>query len=134
DYASPGVARSGFGKGIFGWVLFIGLAIMLFVLLRQQQVSAQDLSLSEFKEMLMAGKIAVVQVQSDQLSGDFNSAGAPARFRVQLPQGMGTSWNFVEWVLDNRGTAEVRCDNGQNLLRQVILPFVPWLLVFGFVW
>lgn len=138
DYAWPGTPRPErrLGRGIFGWVLFIGLAIMLFLLLRQQRTNTQDISLSEFKDSLVAGKVRTVTVESDQIVGEFNVANpnASARFQVQLPQSMGASWGFIQWLLDNRGMAEIRCSNSQNLLLQVILPFIPWLLIFGFVW
>src|SRR5437763_12765561 len=100
DYASPMTTKYGrrFGRGIFGWVLFIGLAIMLFLLLRQQQTNTQDISLSEFKDSLLNGKVRMVVVENDQIVGEFNAANpnAPARFRVQLSQGMGASWGFIE--------------------------------------
>src|SRR5438045_9636624 len=100
DYASPMTTKYGrrFGRGIFGWVLFIGLAIMLFLLLRQQRTSTQDISLSEFKDSLVAGKVRTVQVESDEIVGQFNTADPNSdRFRVQLPEGMGASWSFLQW-------------------------------------
>jgi ATP-dependent Zn protease len=47
---------------------------------------------------------------------------------------MGASWGFIQWLLDNRGMAEIGCSSSQNLVLQVILPFIPWLLIFGFIW
>jgi ATP-dependent Zn protease len=138
DYASPVTTRSGlrFGRGIFGWVLFIGLSIMLFLLLRQQQTNTTDISLSEFKDALVNGKVRTIVVESDQIVGDFNTANpnAASRFRVAIPQNMGANWSFLQWLLDNRAMAEIRCSNSQNLLLQVLLPFTPWFLIFGFVW
>src|SRR5690349_103701 len=104
DYAWPGTPKpERRGRSIFGWVLFIGLAIMLFLLLRQQQVSTNDISLSEFKDDLVNGKVRRVIVESDQIDGDFNTANpnTGSRFRVQIPQNMGADWGFLQWLLDN---------------------------------
>src|SRR5689334_19401274 len=36
-----------FGRGIFGWALFIGLVIMLFVVLKREQGNAYDLPVGQ---------------------------------------------------------------------------------------
>src|SRR5581483_4263807 len=131
----PGPGGMKFGRGVFGWVLFIGLAIMLFVLLRQQQVNTADVSWSDLKEMMAAGKVRTITIESDQLLGEYNSAapGTPTKFRTPLQPTMVDS-NLLEKLTDNRGTAEIKISNSQNIVLQVILPFIPWLLIFGFVW
>jgi ATP-dependent Zn protease len=124
-------------RKMLGWVLFIGLAIVLFLMLRQTRPSTSEVSLSDFRNLLDADKVKLVIVEQDELQGELNSpttGGATTRFRVPLTQGMGQSWAFVEWLLEHRGHTEVRCSNEQSLLLQLVLPFVPWLLIFGFVW
>ena len=41
-----------FGRGLFGWVLFIGLAIMLFMLLSKQGSHVKPIPLSEFMNVV----------------------------------------------------------------------------------
>ena len=62
-----------FGRGVFGWVLFIGLAIMLFVLLKNQQGSTQEVSWSDFVAQHDAGNVKTVTIESDQLVGEYNT-------------------------------------------------------------
>ena len=45
-----------FGRGLFGWVLFIGLAVMLFIVLQSNKKSAQDISMSELEVLANNGK------------------------------------------------------------------------------
>ena len=45
-----------------------------------------------------------------------------------------SNWDFTAWLLDHRGTADVKVDNNQNLLINMLLPMIPWLLIFGFIW
>ena len=129
-----------FGRGVFGWVLFIGLAIMLFVLLKNQQGSTQEVSWSDLVAQRDAGNIKTVTIESDQLVGEYNTPQPGTniiKFRTPLQQNM-VDFNFVQWLStgkDNtRSAAEVKISNSQNLLLQLILPFIPWLLIFGFIW
>jgi cell division protease FtsH len=127
-----------FGRGIFGWVLFIGLAIMLFVLLKNQQVGTMDMSWSDLKEKLANSSIKSLKIESDQISGEFNTPQASGgmtytKFATPVQQNM-VDFNMLQWVTDHRGIADVKISNSQNLILQVVLPFVPWLLIFGFVW
>src|SRR5215210_3878091 len=53
--ARPGGPANGglkFGRGLFGWILFICLAIMLFMLLSQNRGGAKNLPWSEFLTVL----------------------------------------------------------------------------------
>jgi ATP-dependent Zn protease len=48
---------------------------------------------------------------------------------------MGSNWDFVRWLLENsRGTATVEIRNANNVLVNILLPLIPWLLIFGFIW
>jgi cell division protease FtsH len=37
-------------------------------------------------------------------------------------------------ILDKRGNAQVSFRNNQNLLLNILVPLIPWLLIFGFIW
>ena len=111
---------------------------MLFVLLRQQSGPAYDLSLSEFATEYGNYNVKSVLVEGDEIHGEFITAPKHSngllRFRTILPQGTGGQWEFMRWLLDHRRNPVVRASNNQNLLYQFVLPLVPWLLIFGFVW
>src|SRR5579862_7713237 len=119
-FAGPGGLK--FGRGVFGWVLFIGLAIMLFVLLRQQQSNTQEFSWSEVRENLQAGKIRTITIGTDELTGELNTSTAPnvpAKFHTPLQPNMIDS-NLLQWLTDNRGTTEIKVSNNQNLIIQML--------------
>jgi ATP-dependent Zn protease len=137
-FATPAPPPRSFGKGIVGWVMFIGLIVLLFVVLRREQGPAYHLPLSEFSRELNSGNVRTVSIESDELIGDFvnpppyvNGAG---HFRTTLPANMASDWNFVHWMLDNRGNAVVKVNNNNSLLLQFVVPLIPWLLIFLFVW
>src|SRR3954453_21391650 len=58
-------------RGLFGWLLFIGLIVILYVLLRRDQGPTYELPLSEFMTQLKAGNLRNVAIEADGLSGDF---------------------------------------------------------------
>ena len=143
DYATPGVAPPNrFFRSVFGWVLFIGLAVMLFVLIQGKKRQSAQISFSEFDTLLRAGAIAEIIVEGDEVHGvlpagakPFTAASGPTlEFRSSLPQGMSGTWGFMQHLLDNRGGATVSVENNQNILMQVLVPLIPWLLIFLFIW
>jgi len=126
-------------KGLFGWVLFIALAVMLFMLMNKQKSNHARIPLSEFNRLLKYERVARVTVGKDELYGEFKrpetiNGQQIAKFRVDLPQGMSETWSFNQWLLDNAGDAMVDVDNQQSMLMQFVLPLVPWLLIFAFIW
>lgn len=139
DYASPGTVppSKGFGRGIFGWVLFIGLAVMLFFVLDSKHKNYSDISLSEFYSQVNLNNVSVAIIDNETVRGKFvkpvntSSQVGIVAYRIDLPQGTAQSWAFMQWLLPH---AEVRVENNQNVLVNLLLPLVPWLLIFGFIW
>jgi cell division protease FtsH len=142
DYPSPirpGISRP--GRQWIGWMIFGGLAIILVFLLRANNSTVPYMPLSTFTKQLKSGNVREVSVQSDQIYvtlrgpiGGVGNAALSQNFRVQLAADMGNNWSFAQWLLDNANGAEVRLENNQNLVLNLLLPLVPWILIFGFIW
>src|ERR1700722_9042961 len=62
------------GRGLFGWVLFIGLAIMLFMLLQQNKHNYQTIQMSEFENYLSSNEVKSITIDGDEVSGEFVKA------------------------------------------------------------
>jgi ATP-dependent Zn protease len=128
------------GRGLFGWVLFILLAVMLFAMFQNKNRSMPMISLSQFDLLLRSSSIKSMVVGSDEVTGELTSATALPNgqnittFRAVLPAGSNGSGNFIQYILENRGKADVSVDNNQNLLISVLVPVVPWILIFAFIW
>ena len=79
-----------------------------------------------------------MRLDADEITGEFSNAPATSngnlKFRTVLPQGVSSDFQFLNWLTQNRGIAKITATNNQNLFIQVILPFIPWLLIFGFIW
>jgi ATP-dependent Zn protease len=121
---------------------------MLFMLLSQRRNAADvsSIPLSEFTERLETGQVASVTVESNELYGEFFDAPTPKgadpatvhnarRFRVALPNCLGDTWGFTEWLLAHRHDATLTARNdANNYVLNILLPIIPWLLIFGFIW
>ena len=130
------------GRGVFGWVLFIGLAIMLFVLVQQQRNVRDEVPLSEFwNEFTEKKNVKNLKVETDELTGELikprpnSTAGETALFRTEIPAGFSSDWKFASDLLsNNRGGAEVKFVNNQNIWINLLLPLIPWLLIFAIIY
>jgi len=139
----PNPAGNGmkFGRGLLGWVLFIALAVMLFVLLNQGNRNQPMIAYSEFESRLEADKVAKAEIEGDKLVGEFIGPGevidgnptAVTKFYTELPAGSVAS-GMYDRILDKRKNAKVTFRNNQNLLLNILVPLIPWLLIFGFIW
>ena len=128
------------GRGWIGWVLFIALAVALFLSLQANRPDRPGFTLSRFATELEAGNVSEVEVGQDSLRGKFNkpiptrNGGTTTTFGVELGTGTGHTWGFVSWLLAIRNGADVRMVNDQNLLAAILIPLIPWLLIFAFIW
>jgi cell division protease FtsH len=131
-----------FGKGLFGWVLFISLAVMLFMLLNKQETRYTPISLGEFTRHLDNDRVRFVDIGNDQLYGEFMSPQAAGdrnvpvlEFRVPIPEGATKDWAFTQWLLNNRRGAGLGVRNdGSKVFKDILVPLIPWVLIFGFIW
>ena len=109
--------------------------------LLQMKGKAPLIHLGEFTTLLKDNKVQTVTIDGDELEGTLvakeHVAGVPEPvldFRCMIGPNATSNWDFTKWLLDNRGDADVTVDNNQNLLINMLLPLIPWVLIFGFIW
>jgi cell division protease FtsH len=137
----PGGSAGGlkFGRGVFGWLLFIGLAVMLFMLLSNQSQNYREVSLSDLATELEKGNVKELYIDGPEATGKFNQAfpaesGPPiTNFKATVTSGTAAD-DFIMYALQKRGAAKVTVKDSNSLLVNFLLPFIPWLLIFGFIW
>ncbi len=131
-----------FGRGLFGWVLFIVLAVMLIMLLNQSAGRTTEVYLSDFMTALKAKDVQTCTVDGDEIKGSMkgnvtvpygaNGQVIPTngQFRVTLPTGVSQTWELSKFILDNApaGT-QVKATTSTNVLVNFFLPFIPWLIL-----
>ena len=139
EYGIAPPRRRFIGGRLFAWVLFIALAVVLFMLLQKGSTQYASIPLSVFQEKLKEDKVRSLTIEGSRICGDFVLAQtlppgvAVLKFQTQVPP-EAVSWQFTQWILDHRGNATVTVENNQHLLVNIIVPLIPWLLIFGFLW
>ena len=132
-----------FGRGVFGWFLFIGLAVMLFMLVQKQTKSYTAINLDQFYTELDNGKIKEMTMEGDQIHGQFiQKVSIPDgreidSFKTELPTGVSADYQFTKDLVERaraHGQPAIKVENSQNVLINIIVPLIPWLLIFGFIW
>src|SRR5215203_2251952 len=87
---APGVR---FGRGIFGWVLFILLAVMLFVLVQGKNRQTEKLDWGDFSRLLNNGQVRELTIEGDEITGELRDQFATTdgrkvtRFRTPIITG-----------------------------------------------
>ncbi len=129
-----------FSRGIFGWFLFGALCIVLFLLLNNRGGSYSTLSLGDVWTQLQQSNVKSVTIEGDTVKGELKApaqfpgiTGEVKRFRAELPQGS-SSGPFLVELLNKRNGADIIAENTQNILVTILVPLIPWLLIFGFIW
>src|SRR4051812_35770213 len=80
-----------FGRGLFGWFLFIGLAVMLVIVLQKGNKGAQDVTMSELEQQADAGNVIEFVVDGETIRGRFkqpiqvNNLNNVSSYRTEVP-------------------------------------------------
>ncbi len=133
-----------FGRGLFGWMLFVGLAIMFFMLMRQTHSNVQTVGYSDFESKLIAGQVVDIEINGNEATGHFttpiavNNPTNSLQFRVLLTTEQMISPEMTTYLLnlrrDKAPTTKLEFKENNNLIINLLLPLIPWLLIFGFIW
>ena len=147
DKPGPKRNRSGmgnggmrFGRGLLGWLLFVAVAALLFVWLKQQSPGSTTIPLNVFWQQVEHTNIEKMVIDGDEVQGKFArealvNGQRVLNFKTNLPGGTAQSWQFTKDLLDKTSmTTDIRAEPTNNILVNFILPFIPWLLILGFIW
>ena len=138
----PGLSNGGmkFGRGLMGWLLFVALAALLFVWLKQQNPGAVTIPLNSFMQQVESAKIEKLVIDGNEVTGKLKSeelinGQKVTNFRTYLPDGTAQNWQFTDTIIQKTGkTTEIRAEPTNNILINFVLPFIPWLLILAFIW
>ncbi|MEO6434361.1 MAG: AAA family ATPase, partial [Tepidisphaeraceae bacterium] len=114
---------------------------MLFMLLQKGTTQYAQIALSEFWCRLEQDQVKELTIEGDKILGEFRqpypageSGANVQKFQTALPAGASNAWEMTRDVLVKRGNAKVTVENSPNLLLNILVPLIPWLLIFGFIW
>ncbi len=136
----PGKTPPRMNRGAFGWLVILGLGLMLLFMVYQRNASAgKQISITEFESYLRDGQVKTIEIRSDDLIvAELRSPPVNSKVnRVQVRWGA-VGQQQMEWqqyvqklsprpvvIWDKRST---------SLLLTFLLPMIPWLIFFGVIW
>jgi len=129
-------------RGMFGWMLFLGMAVMLLVLLNQSIARPKIVSLDQLQVYLQQNQVETIIIRGEVIVGVLRQdapvkPGQSRKFQVEVRPGLLDDWQFLKDVgiveAWSRGVT-VRFDAARSLFYEVLVNMLPWLLVFGFLW
>jgi cell division protease FtsH len=127
-----------FSRGIFGWMLFIALAMLLVWLLNVKSKPSQRIPLNEFWTRLPAVKEMVID--GDEIDGEFDkpqqigTLGLVSNFTTPLSPGITSSWEFDRDLMKAAPSASIKPVSSQSFLQTLLLNMIPWVLIFVFIY
>ena len=128
-------------RGAFSWIIIVGVALMLMVMLSRSMDQAYEISISDFWGYVQNGKVAEVTVKDNNtLVGEFTGqvATLPAgtkKFKLAYPN-VGTQFNDFETRLRKEAPVPIKlkAERSDSLLLTVLVQMVPWLLLIALVY
>ena len=102
------------GRGLFGWVLFISLAIMLVMLLRNSSPTPQPIHMSDFETLLANNRVEEFTIDGNEVEGivkegvQIPGASSNSRyFKTEYPEGTFSNGTYLAELMKKRGDAAV---------------------------
>jgi cell division protease FtsH len=129
------------GRGLFGWVLFISLAIMLVMLLKSTSQVSQKIAISDFENLYHANQVKEFTIDGDEVKGEVKDniqlPGAAANvksFTTEYPTGTFSNGAYLAELMKKTGDTKVEAENSSSILMNILVPLVPWLVICGIIW
>lgn len=141
----PGNGNLKYRSGLVGWLLFIGLAVLLVMLVKSGNRSQVKIATGDFWKAFQDDKVLFVKIEGDEVTGKLKERGKPLMtvegkteevldFRAEFPTGFMAQGGFQKLLEANKGSTRLEVDNRDSFWVNILLPFIPWLLIFGFIW
>jgi cell division protease FtsH len=126
-----------FGRGLMLWLMIILAAGALVYVVSHGAGSSERIAESEFFGHL--AELKTVVIDGDELIGSFRSAQTinskiVTKFTVTLCVGENADFRFHEKLMHDAPSAEIRVENNQNFLMNVLMPIIPWLILIGILY
>jgi cell division protease FtsH len=131
-------------RGLFSWIIIIGLGLMFLVMLSQSLHKPQKISISQFWTYVENGDIEKVVIKENLIAGEFRKP--PANLPADTKQFECEYLGVVQKIEDVRKDVErLTAEKGRppvefgsqasnNLFVNILLSIVPWLLLFAIIW
>ncbi len=126
-------------RGLFSWIIIIGLGLMFLVMLNQNMNKAHEITISQLWTHVRNGDIVKMVVKENEIRGEFenvqpNTQLDTKQFRCEY-LGVVTIIEDVRKDVEALSPRSVEFGSeAANGLLVVLLAAIPWLLLFAIIW
>ncbi|MCG3126707.1 MAG: ATP-dependent zinc metalloprotease FtsH [Phycisphaerae bacterium] len=125
--------------GAFSWVVIFGLVLMLLFLLNQSRTAANRISISDFDNYLANHAIRKIVVKEHSIVGELKEAPATSTnqsklFECNYPFAAQNFEDVRKRVEKTDGAVKIEYQPENNLLFNMMISLIPWILVFAVGW
>jgi cell division protease FtsH len=132
-----------FSRGIFSWIIIVGLGLMFLVMLNQSMNKTIAIEISEFYTHIENGDIRKVVVKENAITGEFFEV--PANATVETKEFECTYLHSGEQIREIRDEINrlsersgkrvvLGSESSNNLLVNILISTVPWLFLLFIIW
>ncbi len=137
DQQKPGGPKLKMSRGVVSWLVFIGVALMLLVMLNNAGGRAKLISIDEFWTRAGNGEIDKIVLRDDSITGEFRSTqGAapsqPTNFELLYPPNA-IDDAFVNRLLRESPNAKISREP-KSIWVSIMVTLLPWFLILAFIW
>ncbi len=134
---APGFRPS---RNLISWLVLMGTAMVLLIFLQQSSQSSKPVPISEFLKYVEDQQVTALVIRSTEgkLEGERkpNATDPPGvravYFTVAYPSAA-IDHAFIQQMREKLPDAKIE-EKQQSLYLPILMSFLPWLLVFGFIW
>ncbi|TWT40565.1 ATP-dependent zinc metalloprotease FtsH [Phycisphaerae bacterium RAS1] len=124
-------------RGAFSWLIILGVAMMLLVMVNQSMSRNTEIKIDEFWRYVQNGVVKELLIREDMIVGEVteNQPTLPAggKFEVRYP-GIAQNFDKFEEKLDRmavKNRPKYRYQPSNNLVINIALSLIPWIVLFA---
>jgi len=122
-------------RGVFAWLLLIGLAIALFVFLSRAQHQAAEKKFGELKNYVKQNDVEEVLIKGDRMIATLKEGvqGANQPRKIFVVISAESQELLVRELIRAGGEGLIKYEE-PSVWGPLLISFLPWLLIFGLIW
>ncbi|NUQ44956.1 MAG: ATP-dependent zinc metalloprotease FtsH [Phycisphaerae bacterium] len=126
-------------RGMLSWVMFIAGALLLAAIVSNNMAPETPLSISKFLKHAEQDHFKTLKILEDRIEGEFKTGvqgldkSTGSRFVVKYPPKAIDS-ELVSFLVEKCTSAEIVSADSNSFFLQLLVNFIPWLLIIFFIW
>lgn len=131
----PQPPASKINRGTFGWLMLVALAVMMFTIFNNTFNQAKEIKWGELLNFIESDEVEEILLQEDRIIAILrkDTIDAPSDDRVMVVVLPGDRREYVSELM-KIAPDKIKSKPSNDLLRMILVSWLPMLLLFGLIW